>query len=685
MMFCLLLCIFLGLGALTVKGCHTNLKGESGKFSIDKTHNGYRSNCSWTIGKGVNNIDFIVIKFTPFDLGWRCINFGQSYVEVADVNYEAKVRECGGKRPFQVLIKNRPAVVRYYTCCYAKAFFDVSFYIISQKFSGLSAKTLKPALKQTKPGVITIDWDPLKGSNADAWKPVLKQQKPVPSKNYIVVPLYNFTSKREPFLYIIESRNDTSIAVENLKPATSYTFKFIAFDSTNTRGPLIVSSTATVLTRNGTLRLMGGQLSNQGRVEIYKYGWWKKICTWNHNLNNNAASVVCRSLGLSHPTYVLNYRAFYGTSFPMHFVEDFRCTGTETSLEECSSTDPSSRCPYYLRTAAVACGYPPVFHRNISEMSGAITSPGYPWFMMQTDYRWTFTQNMTRGRVALYFEELDLRRYGGSSRVTIQESSSLSFSKTYTSEYRGKPGMVINLPGQLRFYSPYTSNRDNRDGRGMRVRFLVYNEPEGEVPTLNNWKLSLSSNHYTRITANWTQVVFTGYGIIGFVMSCNSSQDWAKEVSYAVGEGNSTSLNCSELIGYTQYNVHVLVQLRMQGKDIYKIYQSLVASLTTPQSFPRSRPPGLTSTEITLNTAIIQWQQIPRKDAHGVLLGYIVDLYSYYSDRYRGEIKTNNTSIAFTDLSPATEYYVRVKGYTAVGSGPNNYYIFYTSSIFCRF
>ncbi|KXJ06261.1 hypothetical protein AC249_AIPGENE28662 [Exaiptasia diaphana] len=173
-----------------------------------------------------------------------------------------------------------------------------------------------------------------------------------------------------------------------------------------------------------TLRLMGGKLSNEGRVEIYK-------------------------------------------------------NGTENSLEECSSTGASSRCPYYSYTAGMVCGNPPVFHQNITEMAGVITSPGYPSFMTQGDYRWTFTQNMSRGRVALYFEELDLSQYGGSSNVSIQESSSSSFSKEYTNVYRSKPGMVINLSGQLRFYSPYTSNRDYGDGRGMRVRFLVYSEPEG--------------------------------------------------------------------------------------------------------------------------------------------------------------------------------------------------------------
>ncbi|XP_028518949.1 Down syndrome cell adhesion molecule-like protein 1 homolog, partial [Exaiptasia diaphana] len=108
------------------------------------------------------------------------------------------------------------------------------------------------------------------------------------------------------------------------------------------------------------------------------------------------------------------------------------------------------------------------------------------------------------------------------------------------------------------------------------------------------------------------------------------------------------------------------------------MFQSLKTSLTTLQSVPRSRPPGLTSTEITSNSAVFQWQQIPRKDAHGVLLGYIVDLYSYYSGRYRGEIKTSNTSIAFKDLSPANRYELKVRGYTAIGSGPNKYYYFST-------
>ncbi|XP_028513990.1 uncharacterized protein LOC110235942 isoform X2 [Exaiptasia diaphana] len=424
---------------------------------------------------------------------------------------------------------------------------------------------------------------------------------------------------------------------------------------------------------------MGGKLSNEGRVEIYKNGWWNKICIVNFGWKYRAARVVCLSLGLSYPSYIPYYRVFYGTSLTIHFVRDVRCTGTENSLEECSSTGASSRCPYYSYTAGMVCGNPPVFHQNITEMAGVITSPGYPSFMTQGDYRWTFTQNMSRGRVALYFEELDLSQYGGSSNVSIQESSSSSFSKEYTNVYRSKPGMVINLSGQLRFYSPYTSNRDYGDGRGMRVRFLVYSEPEGGVHTHMNWKLLLSSNHYTRITANWTQVVFTGYDIIGFVMSCNSTQDWAKEVSYAVGEGNSTSLTCSELIVYTHYNVHVLVQLRMQGKDIYKIYQSLVASLTTPQSYPKRSPRGVYSTDITQSTAVIGWQEISRKDARGELLGYKVKVFNRDSWRYEQEVNTSDTSVILKDLSRATDYEVKIRGYTSVGSGP--YIIAYFSTL----
>ena len=46
---------------------------------------------------------------------------------------------------------------------------------------------------------------------------------------------------------------------------------------------------------DGTVRLAGGSLSNEGRVEICQSGEWKTVC--DNNWSDNEARVVCRQLG----------------------------------------------------------------------------------------------------------------------------------------------------------------------------------------------------------------------------------------------------------------------------------------------------------------------------------------------------------------------------------------------------
>ena len=48
---------------------------------------------------------------------------------------------------------------------------------------------------------------------------------------------------------------------------------------------------------DGTVRLAGGSLSNEGRVEVCRSGQWKTVC--DNNWSVNEARVVCRQLGFT--------------------------------------------------------------------------------------------------------------------------------------------------------------------------------------------------------------------------------------------------------------------------------------------------------------------------------------------------------------------------------------------------
>ena len=121
---------------------------------------------------------------------------------------------------------------------------------------------------------------------------------------------------------------------------------------------------------HGSIRLVNGSTPHEGRVEICLNGEWGTVCGtyW----DRRDAQVVCRQLGYV-PTCKLVFISIYmiltvdiiGASFYrssqfgdgdlQQLIWNFQCSGSETSLLNCSyQYDPSSSC-YYGRTAGVKC------------------------------------------------------------------------------------------------------------------------------------------------------------------------------------------------------------------------------------------------------------------------------------------------------------------------------------------
>ena len=83
------------------------------------------------------------------------------------------------------------------------------------------------------------------------------------------------------------------------------------------------------------LRLVGtGSSINQGRVEVFHSGQWGTICDDYWDIRD--AKVVCRQLGFSRGAVHAYSNAHFGRGTGQIWMDNVRCTGNETSLEDCS-------------------------------------------------------------------------------------------------------------------------------------------------------------------------------------------------------------------------------------------------------------------------------------------------------------------------------------------------------------
>ena len=81
-----------------------------------------------------------------------------------------------------------------------------------------------------------------------------------------------------------------------------------------------------------TARLVGGSVTNEGHVEVFRDGEWQSLC--DDSWDTREGDVVCRQLGYAYAIKVVG-NALFGEGINGQWKTQFECLGTEGSVEDC--------------------------------------------------------------------------------------------------------------------------------------------------------------------------------------------------------------------------------------------------------------------------------------------------------------------------------------------------------------
>ncbi len=114
--------------------------------------------------------------------------------------------------------------------------------------------------------------------------------------------------------------------------------------------PIDVTTNDTVA--EGSVRLVGGDTTLEGRIEVFLLGQWGTVCDYDWDFID--AIVVCRQLGYPGAVEAPRYAAFGAGSGPSWYYSVY-CTGTERNLTECSKSTSNfgSACSHSQDAGAV--------------------------------------------------------------------------------------------------------------------------------------------------------------------------------------------------------------------------------------------------------------------------------------------------------------------------------------------
>ena len=100
------------------------------------------------------------------------------------------------------------------------------------------------------------------------------------------------------------------------------------------------------------VRLIGGNATSEGRVEIFHENVWGTVCDDLWDIND--ARVVCRQLGYSDAEEAI-LEAEFGAGSGRIWLDEVECSGNETLLANCSFPEWGTADCFHSHDSGVKC------------------------------------------------------------------------------------------------------------------------------------------------------------------------------------------------------------------------------------------------------------------------------------------------------------------------------------------
>ncbi|XP_034565717.1 interleukin-31 receptor subunit alpha [Notolabrus celidotus] len=201
--------------------------------------------------------------------------------------------------------------------------------------------------------------------------------------------------------------------------------------------------------------------------------------------------------------------------------------------------------------------------------------------------------------------------------------------------------------------------------------------PRENESSLDDGKLNVTVHSSRSFTVSWSDNLIQKY--VCYSVEWMKKGQKAAHMPFYENENNNRTLTPlpETLEPYKRYSITLHTRPNKDTCNMKHINNSESTYGSTLFYFmegsPISAPTNISSYNITLNSAVLQWSPIPEEDIRGFLLGYIIH---FTENRYPGtSIERNITvdptlnSCELENLKSSTTYRVQISGFTKAGEG----------------